>query len=92
MVLCFKQPRLEEVTPSILLVTYSKNKTPNIANSSMGKIMKILQCRRTVVALTGLLFLLVLGLTKTIEVSSHIVAIVVAIAGANAAQGIMEKK
>lgn len=54
--------------------------------------MKILTCRRTVVALTGLLFLLVLGLTKTVEVASHIVAIVVAIAGANAAQGILEKK
>ena len=54
--------------------------------------MKILQCRRTVVALTGLLFLLILGLTKTADISSHIVAIVVAVAAANASQGILEKK
>jgi hypothetical protein len=53
---------------------------------------KILNCRRTVTALVGLTFLLILGLTKTSDVASHIVAIVVAIAGANAAQGVLEKK
>ena len=54
--------------------------------------MKIISCRRTVVALTSIIALFILGMTKTIDPCSHIVAIVVAIAGANSMQGIMEKK
>ena len=73
----------------MLPTLYSKNKTLNLDRQYK---MKILQCRRTVVALTGLLFLLILGLTKTADISSHIVAIVVAVAAANASQGILEKK
>lgn len=54
--------------------------------------LKVLNCRRTFIAFWGMTGLIVLGMTRTIDPCSHIVAIVVAIAGANAAQAVMEKK
>jgi hypothetical protein len=53
---------------------------------------QLLSCRRTVVSLVGMTFLLVLGLVNKVDVSMTIAAIVASIAAANASQKILEKK
>jgi uncharacterized membrane protein YeaQ/YmgE (transglycosylase-associated protein family) len=50
---------------------------------------KLLTCRRTFLAFTGILALLVLALVHNEQVSAHIVTIILGIAGANAAQGVL---
>jgi len=51
---------------------------------------KLFTCRRTFVALVGMLFMLILGLVNKTDVSMTLATVVIAIAGANAAQGTME--
>jgi hypothetical protein len=53
---------------------------------------QLLSCRRTIVSLVGMTFLLVLGLVNKVDVSMTIAAIVASIAAANASQKILEKK
>jgi len=57
-----------------------------------ASLKQLLSCRRTVVSLVGMTFLLVLGLVNKVDVSMTIAAIVASIAAANASQKILEKK
>lgn len=52
---------------------------------------RILTCRRTFLALVAMVMLFVLGYINEEHVAAHIVAIVLGIAGANAAQGVLTK-
>lgn len=52
---------------------------------------KLLNCRRSTLALISITMLFILGL-KGEDVGGHIVGVVLAIAGANATQSIMERK
>jgi len=51
---------------------------------------RILNSRRAVLALTGVLSILALGLVLKLDVSMSIATIVMSICGANAAQGIFK--
>lgn len=53
---------------------------------------KILNCRRSIIAIFSISALTFLGYTKSLDVSMAISGVVLAIAGSNAAQGIMTKK
>lgn len=53
---------------------------------------KVLNCRRSTLALIAMGMLFVLGLVNKVDVGGHIVGVVLAIAGANATQAIMERK
>lgn len=48
---------------------------------------KVLNCRRSTLALTALGLLFILALVNKADVGAHMVAIVVAVAGANAWEG-----
>lgn len=52
---------------------------------------KLLNCRRSLLALFGMSYLLIIGLYSGADVGAQIVAIVTAVAGSNAAQAIFEK-
>lgn len=53
---------------------------------------RISNCRRSVIALVSLGLLFSLGIHNGSEVAPHIVAVVVAVCGANSMQAILEKK
>jgi hypothetical protein len=58
----------------------------------MSFIKKVLHCRRTVVSLTGLTCLTILGIyLKSTEVATSIAAICLGVSVANAGQGIFQK-
>ena len=54
--------------------------------------LALLKCRRTVVSLVGMSFLLILGLVNKVDVSMTIAAIVASIAAANSGEGIFKSK
>jgi hypothetical protein len=51
---------------------------------------KLLQCRRSIIALVGMVLLFILALVNKEDVSSHLVSIVMAVCAANSAQGAFE--
>ena len=57
-----------------------------------GVMLKLLQCRRTFLAFSGIICLTFIGYTKNIDVSMAIMGIVTAVAAANATQKSNEAK